>query len=110
MADYKYENGKYYRKSTKGDYYEVQRNKEGHPTWTQPNGVKVYDDKTILHPYVGEVSTPIGTEYVVPAGSNGSIRRYYSFDDAVNAYDEAKDSGAFADSSENILNDALIGT
>lgn len=34
MEKYKYEKGKYYRKSSNGNWFEVERDNDGHLTWT----------------------------------------------------------------------------
>lgn len=108
MANYKYENNNYYRQSSNGDWFKVDRDQDGYLTWTQPDGKQVYD-KTFKVPAIMQVSKgPVGQMYTIGIGANGSIGRYYSFQDAVNAYTKAVNRGAFSDPSENILNDLMF--
>lgn len=108
MANYKYENGNYYRQSTNGTWFKVSRNNDGYLTWTQSDGKQVYDN-TFKVPVMMQVSKgPAGQVYTVGTGANGSVGRYFSFQDAVNSYTKAIDRGAFSDPSENIGNDLMF--
>lgn len=115
MGKYKYEKGKYYRKSSNGNWFEVERDNDGHLTWTQPDGQKVaeYQFKVpaINEPYImlprGEFEIP---SFGVIDGGNGSIKRgISSYDEAKQIYNNAVERGAFSDPSENILNDLPFG-
>lgn len=108
MSNYKYESGKYYRKSSNGNWFEVERNKDGHLTWTQPDGQKVYDNTFRVPLVMWSSSSPLGTVYTVPTGANGSVNHYYSLEEAAKAYTKALESGSFSDPSENILNDLVF--
>lgn len=110
MGNYKEENNKFYRQASDGSWFEVQLNSDGNFTWTQPDGQKVKDTTIIVPHGMQKGKNPLGgTSYRVPTGANGSFGTYYNFMDAVNVYNKAYNRGAFADLSENILNDAMAG-
>ena len=104
MANYKYENGNYYRQSSNGSWFQVQRDNNGYLTWKQPDGKKVKEGSFRVPVYMQVQNSEIGPMYTVGIGANGSIGHYFSFQDAVNAYTREKENGAFSDPSENILN------
>lgn len=108
MVNYKYENNNYYRQSSNGNWFKVDRNEDGYLTWTQPDGKQVYDNSFKV-PVTMQVSKgPVGQMYTIANGANGSLGHYLSFQDAANAYTRAVDNGAFSDPSENILNDLIF--
>lgn len=109
MNNYKEENGKFYRQSSKGDWFEVNI-ENGKFTWIQPDGKKVYDPNVKI-PVMQESSNSIlGKEYIVNVGSNGSIMRTPSRLEAIKAYNKALQSGSFQDPSQNQLNSTIFDT
>lgn len=108
MANYKFENGNYYRQSSDGQWFKVNRNKDGYLTWTQPDGRAVTENAFKVPSAMFISNSPMGQQYTVGVGANGSLGHYYSFRDAANAYTRAVDRGAFSDPSENILNDLVF--
>ena len=98
MGKYKYENGKYYRQASNGNWFEVTRDANGIFYWIQPDGKRVYDSKVGSAPVQGEkmsfATTGGGSGKFVPQGMANVVSL------------TAKPK---SDPSENFLNDILFG-
>ena len=99
MANYKYENGNYYRQSSSGNWFKVILNNKGQFTWTQPDGKKVYDPNSDKAHVPGEKLMPIGSGF-------GDIKEWISPRKYLS--DEKYQKKSISDPSENILNDLIF--
>lgn len=108
MVNYKYENGNYYRQSSNKKWFKVDRNDDGYLTWKQPDGQEIIDKSFKVPAFMQVSNGRFGPVYTFSNGANGSIGRYFSFNDAAKAYTQAVDRGAYGDPSENAGNDLMF--
>lgn len=100
MANYKYENGKYYRQSSNGTWFEVTKDEDGKFTWIQPDGQRVYDSKGVVNTRTSLLGVPVFT------GSGGI--KWVDPEYQLVAQAEANRNKP-VDPSENVLNDLTFG-
>lgn len=101
MANYKYQNGKYYRQANDKSWFEVTRDENGNFTWVQPDGQKVYDPKGKVNTKTSLIGVPTYTGF---GGTKHVDPKYWTI--AQTEYSKNK----IADPSENIFNDLIADT